>query len=328
MHQDIDVEFREVGLRDGLQNVDGFFATADKIAWAEAEIDAGMPAIEVCSFVPPKLIPQFKDAAEVLAATQAKAGKSCEISALIPNLKGAEIGAAAGVRKLNYVTSVSVTHNMKNVRRHPDESVEDFRRIVAMRDERAQSDASARITLDAGLSTAFGCTMEGAIDPEAVVSLGEQFIEAGADCLTVADTVGYANPKQVRDMFNMLRNRFGDAVPMAAHFHDTRGLGLANINAALEAGIRSFDACLGGLGGCPWAPGATGNVVMEDAVFMCEAMGLRTGVDLDKLCLIREIVTKGLPDEPLHGAIARAGMPKGFAGTTAGADLSLATAAE
>ncbi len=309
MRDGIDVEFREVGLRDGLQNVDDFFPTAAKIAWLEIEIAAGMPAIEVCSFVPPKLIPQFKDANEVVAAAHVAVDENCEISALIPNLKGAELGVAAGVKKLNYVTSVSETHNMNNVRRKPAESVEDFKRIVAMRDN---LDPNQKPILDVGLSTAFGCTLEGSIDPAAVVLLAEQFIAAGADRLTVADTVGYANPQQVKDLFQLLRRELGDTINMTAHFHDTRGLGLANIAAALDTGIRSFDACLGGLGGCPWAPGASGNVIMEDAVFMSEAMGLRTGVDLDKLCSIRDIIATNLPNEPLQGAIAKAGPPKGF----------------
>ena len=309
MRDGIDVEFREVGLRDGLQNVEGFFPTNAKIAWLNVEIEAGMPAIEVCSFVPPKLIPQFQDALEVVAAAHAKADASCQITALIPNLKGAERGAEADVKKLNYVTSVSETHNLKNVRRTPAESVDDFRRIVKMRDNLS---GEKSIILDGGLSTAFGCTMEGNIDPAATVNLARQYLEAGADHLTVADTVGYANPQQVRSLFRLLQSELGEDVPMTAHFHDTRGLGLANIEAALDIGIRSFDACLAGLGGCPWAPGATGNVVMEDAVFMTEAMGLRTGIDLDKLCSIRDIIAKNLPGEQLNGAIAKAGPPKGY----------------
>ncbi len=307
MREGLDVELREVGLRDGLQNIETFFPTEAKIAWLEAEAAAGVSAIEACSFVPPKLIPQFADCLEVCEAALKLEG--VEISALIPNLKGAERGIAAGVHKLGFVTSVSETHNLKNVRRTPQESVEDFRRVVEL--VRAQP-ADRRPKLGAGLATAFGCTLEGRIDPKAVLRLAELFVEAGADELSIADTVGYANPAQVKDMFAMLRSALGEGIPISAHFHDTRGLGLANIAAALEVGIRRFDACLAGLGGCPWAPGATGNVIMEDAVFMLEAMGLRTGIDLERLIEVRKIVAANLPDEPLHGAIAKAGPPKGF----------------
>lgn len=309
MRDGIDIEFREVGMRDGLQNVDGFFPTEAKIAWMRAEVAAGMPAIEVCSFVPPKLIPQFKDAVEVVEATHATDTGDCLISALIPNMKGAERGVELGMKKLNFVASVSETHNLQNVRRKPEESIEDFRRIVEMRDALPED---KKFILDGGLSTAFGCTLEGTVDPAATLKLAQQFVDAGADHLTVCDTVGYANPKQVRDLFRMLQAELSPDVTMTAHFHDTRGLGLANMEAALDVGIRSFDACLAGLGGCPWAPGATGNMVMEDGVFMAEAMGLRTGVDLDKLCAIREIIAANLPGERLSGAIAKAGVPKDF----------------
>lgn len=314
MRDGIDIEFREVGMRDGLQNTKGFFPTEAKIAWMKAEVATGMPAIEICSFVPPKLIPQFKDAIEVVEATQATDTGDCIISALIPNMKGAERGVELGMKKLNFVASVSETHNLQNVRRKPEESIEDFRRIVEMRDTLPDD---KKFFIDGGLSTAFGCTLEGSVDPAATVKLAQQFIEAGADHLTVCDTVGYANPKQVRELFQLLQSELGSDVTMTAHFHDTRGLGLANMEAALDVGIRSFDACLAGLGGCPWAPGATGNMVMEDGVFMAEAMGLRTGVDLDKLCAIREIIETNLPGERLSGAIAKAGVPKNHAPATA-----------
>ncbi|MEL0019739.1 MAG: hypothetical protein VW709_07670, partial [Rickettsiales bacterium] len=246
---------------------------------------------------------------EVGEATHATETGDCLISALIPNMKGAERGVELGMKKLNFVASVSETHNLQNVRRKPEESIEDFRRIVEMRDALPED---KKFILDGGLSTAFGCTLEGTVDPAATLKLAQQFVDAGADHLTVCDTVGYANPKQVRDLFRMLQAELGSDVTMTAHFHDTRGLGLANMEAALDVGIRSFDACLAGLGGCPWAPGATGNMVMEDGVFMAEAMGLRTGIDLDKLCAIREIIATNLPGERLSGAIAKAGVPKDF----------------
>ncbi|PPR24168.1 MAG: Hydroxymethylglutaryl-CoA lyase YngG [Alphaproteobacteria bacterium MarineAlpha10_Bin3] len=305
MRPGIDVECREVGLRDGLQIQQVFFATEGKIAWLTAEAAAGMPEIEVCSFVPPKLLPQFADNQEVVAAALAIDGAF--ISALAPNLKGAQNAFKAGIHKLNYVTSVSESHNMANVRRTVDESVADFERIVAARNE-----ASGDTLLAVGLSTALGCTIEGPVALDAVLKLAERFVAAGADEISVADTVGYANPVQVKEMFNAVIGEFGGRVAVAAHFHDTRGLGLANVFAALEAGCTRFDASLAGLGGCPFAPHATGNIVMDDLVFLLEGAGLKTGVDLDALVKIRDIITANLPDEPLNGMYAKAGPPKGF----------------
>ena len=307
MRSDIDVEVREVGLRDGLQSVSTFFPTQEKIAWIRAEAACGMPEIEVCSFVPAKLIPQFSDSSEVVETALEISG--LEVSALTPNLKGALRGFELGVHKLNYVTSVSESHNLSNVRRSVDESVEDFRRIVAAREQQADA-ADTRLT--AGLSTAFGCSIEGRVDPDATMTLAERFVEAGADELAICDTVGYANPTEVRTLLGRIVESFGSTVDIAAHFHDTRGLGLANVYAALEAGVVRFDATLAGLGGCPYAPNATGNVVMDDLVFLLEGAGLSTGVDLDRLIEVREIIARNLPDEPLHGMYARAGAPKGF----------------
>jgi hydroxymethylglutaryl-CoA lyase len=308
-----DVHVCEVGLRDGLQNIQTFFPTDQKIEWIKAEAASGMPEIEVCSFVPPKLIPQFKDAKEVCAAALEikKDHPDLVISALMPNFRGGADGIAAGVDKLNYVTSVSEKHNMANVRKTSDESVEDFRKIVALRDEKAK-ETGKRVTLFAGLSTALGCTIEGPVDPAAVLRLAEKFLDAGADELAVADTVGYANPTQVKTLFKLLFDNLPKDVVLTVHLHDTRGLGIANANAALEAGVRRFDASLAGLGGCPYAPGATGNIVMDDLVFMLESMGLKTGVDLDKLVAVREIVARNLPGEQLYGGLAKSGPPKGY----------------
>ena len=307
MRAGIDVEVREVGLRDGLQSVSTFFPTTEKIAWVRAEAACGMPEIEVCSFVSPKLIPQFADAVEVVAETLAIPGLS--VSALAPNLKGALRGFDAGVHKLNYVTSVSESHNQSNVRRSIDESVEDFRRIVEARDQLAEP---ANTRLGVGLSTCWGCSIEGSVDKDATLRLAGRFVEAGADELAICDTVGYANPSQVKALLRRVVEEYGTAVDIAAHFHDTRGLGLANVYAALEAGVLRYDATLGGLGGCPYAPNATGNIVMDDLVVLLEGAGLRTGVDLDCLVEVREIITRNLPDENLYGMYARAGAPKGF----------------
>jgi hydroxymethylglutaryl-CoA lyase len=300
------IALREVGLRDGLQIHPSFMQTPDKLAWIAAEAASGMPEIEVTSYVPPKLIPQFADAGPVTEGALRIAGLT--VSALIPNLRGAQRGIELGVHKLNYVMSVSHTHNMKNVRRTPQESVVDFQAIVGL--IRSQPEG-ARPIISGGLSTALGCSYEGRVAISEVVRYAVELVEAGAQELVVADTVGYADPVQVRAVFKAVLAEVG-GVPVAAHFHDTRGLGLANVSAALDCGITMFDASLAGLGGCPFAPGASGNVVMEDLCFMLDSMGYDTGVDLSKIVLVRELLHKALPDIALQGAIARAGLPQGY----------------
>jgi len=297
---------REVGLRDGLQIHPTFMPTADKLQWIASEAGAGVREIEVTSYVPPKLIPQFADAAEV--TTQALSVPGLMVAALIPNMKGAQRGLELGVKKLNFVMSVSRTHNLKNVRRERQESVADFEQIVRLIREQP-TDKQPIVT--GGLSTALGCSYEGRIPVSEVVECAQALVKAGADELVVADTVGYADPKQVREVFTAVLAEVGD-VPVAAHFHDTRGTGLANVSAALECGIRAFDASLAGLGGCPFAPGATGNIVMEDLCFMLDSMGMDTGVDLQKLLEVRKIIEQALPDIAMQGALARAGFPKNY----------------
>ena len=301
-----DVMVREVGLRDGLQIHPAFMPTERKIAWIEAEAAAGVAEIEVTSYVPPKLIPQFADAEEVTRRALAVPGLT--VSALIPNSKGAERGLALGVHKLNFVMSVSRTHNLKNVRREREESVADFRRIVESVRARPQG---GRPIVVGGLSTALGCSYEGRVPVADVVKYALQLAGAGADEIVVADTVGYADPAQVRTVFEAVMAELGK-LPVAAHFHDTRGTGLANVGAALECGVRRFDASLAGLGGCPFAPGATGNIVMDDLCFMLDSMGLRTGVDLERLLQVRNIVRESLPDIAMQGALARAGLPRNY----------------
>jgi hydroxymethylglutaryl-CoA lyase len=304
--QNIDVIVREVGLRDGLQIHPTFMPTESKIAWIEAEAAAGVREIEVTSYVPPKLIPQFVDAEEVTRRALAIPGLT--VTALIPNFKGAERGLVLGVHKLNFVMSVSKTHNLKNVRREREESVADFARIVDL--VKAQPE-SRRPRIVGGLSTALGCSFEGRVPVADVVKYALLLAEAGADELVVADTVGYADPAQVRAVFKAVMAEVG-TLPIAAHFHDTRGTGLANVGAALDCGVRSFDASLAGLGGCPFAPGATGNIVMDDLCFMLDSMGLTTGVDLEKLLQVRRIVRAALPDIEMQGALARAGLPRNY----------------
>ena len=307
MRADIDVEVCEVGLRDGIQGIDQFFPTDKKMAWIAAEAAAGVGEIEVCSFVPPSVSGQFIDCEEVVA--DALTQDDLTVSSLVPNLRGAERGFPTGLHKLIFVLSISESHNQAIVRCSREESVERFRQIAELRDSTPEN---KKVTLGVGLATALGCTIEGQVDHGEIVRIAEKLLEHGADELSVSDTVGYANPTQVRDVFRLLRRHLGDDVVLAGHFHDTRGLGLANVHAALDEGVRRFDASLAGLGGCPFAPGASGNIVMDDLVFMLEAMGLRTGVDLEKLVAVRDIVAAGLPDEPLLGAIAKAGVPKGF----------------
>jgi hydroxymethylglutaryl-CoA lyase len=300
------VHVREVGMRDGLQSLAEVMPTEEKLAWLDAEHAAGMHEIEVSSFVPPKLLPQLADAEAVVRHALELPGLT--VSALIPNLKGAERGLALGVHEMNFVLSVSDGHNRANVRRSTAESVEDFRRVVALC---CTAPEGRRPRIGCGLATAFGCTIEGAVDEDRVRRIAGEVAEAGADTIMLADTVGYGNPAAVERVF---RRVIADVAPLpvGGHFHDTRGVGLANALAALNAGARSFDASLGGLGGCPYAPGATGNIVMEDLVFMLEAMGFDTGVDLDRLIGVRELVHGFLPAVAQHGAIAKAGLPKNF----------------
>jgi len=307
------VTLREVGMRDGLQNIAQFMPTDRKQAWCTAEVAAGMREIEVASLVPPKLIPQFSDAELVIAHALRQPG--LKVDALIPNLKGAERGVALGVHQLNYVLSVSEGHNRANVRRTTQESIDDFKRIAALRDAQPKE---RRPALGCGLATSFGCTIEGKVDEKRVMHVAEEILKAGVDELMVADTVGYGDPGQVKRIFTQVL-RLAGKTPVAAHFHNTRGLGLANVLAAVEVGVRRFDACLGGMGGCPYAPGATGNVVMEDTVFMLQQMGFDTGVDLAALLEVRKQVEADLPGVAFHGDVARAGLPKTWRGNLAAA---------
>ena len=297
---------REVGLRDGLQSIAEILPTEQKIAWLEAEHAAGVGEIEVSSFVPPKLLPQLADAEAVIAHAMTLPG--LHVSALIPNSRGAERGMALGVDEMNFVLSVSEGHNRANVRRTTGESIEDFRRVVALCHT---APAERRPRVACGLATAFGCTIEGAVDEERVRRIAVEVAEAGAEAIILADTVGYGQPAAVERVFHRV---IADVAPLpvAGHFHDTRGLGLANVLAALNAGARAFDASLGGLGGCPYAPGATGNIVTEDLAFMLEAMGFETGIDIERLIAVRELVARALPNIAQHGAIAKAGLPKNF----------------
>jgi hydroxymethylglutaryl-CoA lyase len=299
------VSVREVGPRDGIQMVQTLLSTEHKLTWCRRAAEAGITEIEVTSFVPVKVVPQFGDAEAVARAAVAMGG--FKPSALVPNLKGAERAIATGLPQINYVLSASEEHNLANVRRTTDQSVADFERIVALRNVVEGS----RPALGAGIATAFGCTIQGEVPEKRVVELAVRLAEAGANEIIVADTVGYADPGQVRRILKDVIKAVGK-LPVACHFHDTRGLGLANVTAAVEVGVRAFDASLAGLGGCPFAPGATGNIDTEDTVFLLEQIGFDTGVDVETLIALRREVESWLPGERFSGAIARAGLPKTY----------------
>ena len=299
-----DVLISEVGPRDGLQSVGATMPTGWKLRWIDALHAAGLREIEVASFVPAKLLPQMADAAEVVRHAVTLPGLA--VMALVPNRKGAEAALEAGVHKLTMPVSASVAHSLANVRKTPTEMVEEVRAISELR--RA---IAPHVKLEAGISTAFGCTLQGVVPEDDVIRLAAQCAEAGAEEVGLSDTVGYANPAQVRRLFKRLRAELGRHAG-AAHMHNTRGLGIANCLAAWDEGVRTFDASLGGLGGCPYAPGASGNAVTEDLVFMFEAMGVRTGIDITKLIAARAPLMAGLPGEPVYGMTPEAGLPKGF----------------
>ena len=301
----VEILISEVGLRDGLQAVKRTMATADKIKWIDALVRAGIREIEVASFVPAALLPQMADAAQITQYAASIPGLS--VVALVPNLRGARDAIAAGAHKLTFPCSASAAHSLANVRKTREQAIKEVADIVKLR-----NDIAPNVLIEAGISTAFGCTIQGAVAADDVVWMVESLINGGADMSGLADTTGMANPIQVRHLFQRIISAVGIEKAGAAHMHNTRGLGIANCLAAFDVGIRSFDSSLAGLGGCPFAPGASGNVVTEDLVFMFEAMGQRTGVNLGKLILARDAIKNGLPDEPLYGHIAEAGLGLNF----------------
>ena len=302
-----DILVSEVGPRDGLQSIHSIMPLEAKKAWITAEAAAGVAEIEVGSFVPAKLLPQLADTAQVVAHARTLPGLT--VAVLVPNLRGAQAAVEAGAHKITLPLSVSETHSLKNLRRTHAQVLEEVRGIVALLEDLP---AEHRPRFEGGLSTAFGCTLEGPIPPEQVVRLGEALMEAGCDEVGLSDTTGYAHPAQVKDLVRRLRAAVGDDAFAGLHLHNTRGLGLANVLAGLEVGVTTFDSSLGGLGGCPFAPGASGNIVTEDLVFMLEAMGLKTGIDLEALLAVRRIVAEALPGEALYGFTPDAGLPLGF----------------
>ena len=300
-----DIHVIEVGPRDGLQIAKAIMPTHLKTRWIAEAAAAGLTEVEVCSFVPAKVVPGMGDAAEVTRFARSIANLTTAV--LVPNLKGAQAAIAAGAQVLSMPISVSVSHNMANVRKKHAQSIDELQAVVALAKSQP---AGQRPKVVGALSTSFGCSIEGAVPEANVLKLGEKLLAAGAETVALADTIGIGNPAQVRRLFKAAHSAFGRDKVGGAHFHDTRGQGLANVVAALDAGVTTFDACLAGLGGCPFAPGASGNICTEDLVWMLEEMGLSTGVDLTKLVAIRAVLVEGLPGERLNGHLAEAGLAR------------------
>ncbi len=303
-----DILISEVGPRDGLQSIDRVMPTEAKKRWIAAEAAAGVREIEVGSFVPPSLLPQMADSTEIVAF--ARTIPNLNVVALVPNAKGAARAIEAGVHAISIPFSMSETHSLKNVRKSHAQMLDEIAAIAVMARE-------GGVHFAVGLSTAFGCTMEGPVSEAQVVRLAVASAQAGAQEFSLSDTTGYANPAQVKRLVRAIKAEIGADRMTTLHLHNTRGLGLANALAGLDEGITTLDASLGGLGGCPFAPGASGNIVTEDLVFMLAAMGIDTGIDLDALLAVRSILAEALPGEPLYGFTPDAGLPLGFERQTA-----------
>jgi hydroxymethylglutaryl-CoA lyase len=286
----------EVGPRDGLQNEPKNVPTADKIRLIEALAEAGVPRMEATSFVAPKWIPNLADAEEVLAG--ARRGPGVTYAALVPNLRGLERALAAGVDEAVVFLSASETHSRRNINKSIGQALETYKAVAARAKE-------AGLRLKGAISTAFGCPYEGDVDPTVVVRIATALFDMDVDEVGVADTTGMANPRQVHDVIS----RVAERVPverLSLHFHDTRGTALANVLAGLQAGVSAFDGSVGGLGGCPYAKGATGNVATEDLVHMLHEMGIQTGVNLERLIACARLA-QDLVGRPLEGHVFKSG---------------------
>ncbi len=303
----------EVGLRDGLQSIDTIADLALKKQWIKAEAEAGVGEIEVGSFVNFKALPQMADTAELVR--YAKTLPKLNVAVLVPNLRGARSAIECGAHKISIPVSASQTHSLRNVNRTHAQMIEEVRNIRTVIDAMP---AGERPYFEAGIATAFGCTIEGHVPIETVVQLARDLIAAGAQEVGLSDTTGYADPGTIRTRIRAVHAAVGADRLTGVHLHNTRGLGLANALAALDEGITTLDASLGGLGGCPHAPGASGNIVTEDLVFMLESMGYETGIDLAALTKVRDIVLAGLPDEELYGFLPDAGIPLDWRRATLG----------
>ncbi len=302
-----EVLISEVGPRDGLQNCKSIMPTDLKKQWISELSRTGIKEIEVGSFVSPKLLPQMADTGEI--TRHSKTIDGLEVAVLVPNLKGAQLAIESGADKITLPMSVSETHSIRNIRRTHDQVIEEAEAISELIKSLPEND---RPHFEGSLSTAFGCTLEGAIDERVILSCAERLMGAGCDEVGVSDTTGYGDPVSIKKLIKAVQGVIGEKNLTGVHLHNTRGLGLANALAAYDIGIKTFDSSLGGLGGCPTAPGASGNIVTEDLVFMFESMGVDTGIDMDALMKTRELLSQGLPDEPLYGFTPLAGLPLGF----------------
>jgi hydroxymethylglutaryl-CoA lyase len=309
VYPDDQVSLREVGLRDGLQMVKTFPSTAAKQRWIRDEYGAGVRHFEVGSFLPAKTFPQFADVRDMVKTVASLPG--AHGVALTLNERGVNEALASGVAEIGTVVSATEEHSQANAHRSRDSAIANVKRLCELRDASAH-----RPLVNVGISMALGCSITGRVDPKEVIKLVEKCLEAGVDFVAIADTVGYAGPKQVAELTAAVVKISG-AKPVCVHLHDTRGMGIANASAALDAGARILDGSLGGLGGCPFAPGATGNVVFEDLVFLCESKGFATGIDIDKLVAVRSILRSEMPGEALYGGLARAGLPDRKTGVAA-----------
>jgi hydroxymethylglutaryl-CoA lyase len=303
VYPDDRVSLREVGLRDGLQLVKSFPSTSAKQRWIRDEYAAGVRHFEVGSFLPAKTFPQFADVRDIVKTIAELPG--AHGIALALNERGVNEALASGVAEIASVVSATEEHSRANANRSRESAIANVKRLCDLRDE-----SSHKPIVNAAISMALGCSIVGPVDPNEVVRLVEKCLEAGVDFVAIADTVGYAGPRQVGELTKAVV-RIAGSKPVCVHLHDTRGMGIANASAALDAGARVLDGSLGGLGGCPFAPGATGNVVFEDLVFLCESKGFPTGIDLEKLIAVRSILRTEMPNEALYGGLARAGLPSG-----------------
>ena len=295
------VILREVGLRDGLQLVKKFPSTAAKQRWVRDEYGAGVRHFEVGSFLPAKTFPQFVDVRDIIKTVTEL--PDAHGIALVLNERGVDAALASGVAEIGTVVSATEEHSQANANRSRDSAVANVKRLCDLRDT-----SEHKPIVHAAISMALGCSIAGDVDPKEVIRLVEKCFEAGVDAVGIADTVGYAGPKAVGDLTKAAVEIAGSK-PICVHLHDTRGMGIANASAALDSGARILDGSLGGLGGCPFAPGATGNVVFEDLVFLCESKGFATGIDIEKLVAVRAILRAEMPGEQLYGGMARAGLP-------------------
>ena len=309
VYPDDGISLREVGLRDGLQLVKKFPSTAVKQRWIREEYAAGVRYFEVGSFLPAKTFPQFADVRDIVKTITELPGAHGVALAL--NERGVNEALASGVAEIASVVSATEEHSQANANRSRDSAIANVKRLCDLRDA-----SSHKPVVNAGISMALGCSIVGPVDPNEVIRIAEKLYEVGVDMVAVADTVGYAGPKQVGELTRAVV-RLAGSKPVCVHLHDTRGMGIANASAALDAGARVLDGSLGGLGGCPFAPGATGNVVFEDLVFLCESKGFVTGIDIERLVAVRAILRSEMPGEALYGGLARAGLPRGSSANAA-----------